>query len=100
MRTLLTNYSSFYAILFKFHQEFEPVWDEIGASWDDFLTWMETVHAPFLVKQHQEKNHSKHSMRRYILEILNYILVWSVFDKRKILKEVEEWTEVLSCLPS
>ena len=88
-RTLGTNYASFYAILWKVYQVFGSVWEEMDASWQGFLTWMETVHAPFLVQQHQEKDHSKHSIRRYILDILNYTLLWSILERRKILKICE-----------
>ena len=89
IRTLGTNYSSFYAVLWKFHEVFHDVWDEVGASWDGFLTWVDTVHAPFLVKQHLEKDHAKHSIRRYILNLLNNMLVWSLVERRKILKICE-----------
>ena len=89
IRTLGTNYSSFYAVLWKFHEVFHDVWDEVGASWDGFLTWVDMVHAPFLVKQHLEKDHAKHSIRRYILDLLNNMLVWSLVERRKILKICE-----------
>lgn len=89
MRTLLTNYSSFYAILWKFHQIFENVWGEMHESWDGFMDWVESVHVPFLKKQHQEKDHSKHSIRRFIMEVLSYTLDWSILERRKILKICE-----------
>jgi hypothetical protein len=89
IRTLCTNYGSFYAILWKIHQDFQPVWEEMEASWAGFLNWSETVHAPFLLRQHQEKDHSKHSIRRYILDVLSYVLMWSMMDRRKILKICE-----------
>ena len=57
-----TNDSSFYAVLWKFHEVFQDDWDEVGASWDGLLTCVETVHAPFLVKQHLEKDHAKHTL--------------------------------------
>ena len=68
---------------------FQDVWEEMDASWPGFLAWVETVHAPFLMKQHQEKDHSKHSIRRYIMDILSYVLTWSNLDRRKILKICE-----------
>lgn len=89
IRTLSTNYSSFYAILWKIHIIFQPVWEEMDASWPGFLSWVETVHAPFLMQQHQEKDHSKHSIRRYINDVLGYVLTWSMLDRRKILKICE-----------
>ena len=89
IRTLGTNYSSFFAILWKFHQIFQPVWEEMDASWDGFMDWTETVFAPFLIKQHQEKDHSKHSIRRYVNDVLSFILLWSILDRRKILKICE-----------
>ena len=88
-RTLGTNYSSFYAIVWKFHEDFQDVWEELGMSWDGFLDWVENSHAPFLQKQHQEKDHSKHSIRRYILEVLSFTLEWSILERRKILKICE-----------
>ena len=89
MRTLSTNYSSFYAILWKFHDVFHSVWNEMGSSWDEFLSWVESVHAPFLMQQHKEKDHAKHSIRRYVLDLLSLILLWSIIDRRKVLKICE-----------
>ena len=89
IRTLGTNYSYFYTILWKFHEVFEDVWEEMGASWDGFLDWVKTVHAPFLVKQHLEKDHAKHSIRRYVLDLLSHILLWSLVERRKVLKICE-----------
>ena len=89
MRNLLTNYESFYAILWKFHQIFQPVWEEMGESWAQFLDWVENVHAPFLKKQHREKDHSKHSIRRYICEVLGFTQDWNILERRKILKICE-----------
>ena len=89
MRTLSTNYSSFLAILWKFHGVFEEVWTEMGASWEGFLLWLETTFCPFLIKQHQERDHAKHSIRRYVLDLLNFMLVWDETDRRKIIKICE-----------
>ena len=89
IRTLGTNYSYFYSILWKFHEVFADVWEEMGASWDGFLDWVKTVHAPFLVKQHLEKDHAKHSIRRYVLDLLSHILLWSLIERRKVLKICE-----------
>ena len=49
-RTLLTNYASFYAILWKVFTVFEEVWAEDDHSWVGFVEWVEKVHAPFLKK--------------------------------------------------
>ena len=84
-----SNYSPFYAIVWKFHEDFKNVWEDMGMSWDGFMDWVETSHAPFLQKQHQEKDHSKHSIRRYILEVLSFTLEWSILERRKILKICE-----------
>ena len=84
-----SNYSPFYAIVWKFHEDFKDVWEEMGMSWDGFMDWVETSHAPFLQKQHQEKDHSKHSIRRYILEVLSFTLEWSILERRKIMKICE-----------
>ena len=65
LRTLLTNYASFYAILQKISMDYEEVLKEIGFSWQGFLDWVVTVHAPFIVKQHQEKDHSRNNIKRY-----------------------------------
>jgi uncharacterized C2H2 Zn-finger protein len=89
LRTLLTNYGGFYAILWKLHQVFEPVWAEQGKTWEGFLDWSEQVHAPFLKKQHREKDHSKHSIRRYVTDLLGYLIDWTVLERRKILKICE-----------
>ena len=89
IRTITTNYSSFYAILWKLHQIFESVWTELGYDWDGFLDWVEKNHAPFLKKQHQERDHSKLSIRRFITELLNFVLDWPLLDRRKILKICE-----------
>ena len=89
IRTLSTNYSSFYTLLWKFHEVFQDLWEEMDASLAGILAWVDNVHVPFLMKQHQEKDHSKHSIRRYIMDILSYILTWSILDRRKILKICE-----------
>ena len=88
-RTFLTNYAPFYAILWKLADIFGMVWEETGHSWDGFLEWVDNVHAPFLKKQHQEKDHSKHSIRRYINDLLNFICDWSIVERRKLLKICE-----------
>ena len=88
-RTLLTNYASFYAILWKVFTVFEEVWAEDGHSWVGFVEWVEKVHAPFLKKQHREKDHAKHSIRRYINDLFIFILDWSMIDRRKMLKICE-----------
>ena len=89
MRTLLTNYASFYAINFKLSEIFKTVWEEQGYSWDGFLEWVDQVHAPFLKKQHQEKDHSKHTIRRYVHELMNFVLEWTLLERRKVLKICE-----------
>ena len=89
MRTLLTNYASFFAINYKLYEIFRSVWEEEGYSWEGFLEWVDQVHAPFLKKQHQEKDHSKHTIRRYVHELLNYTLDWTILERRKILKICE-----------
>ena len=88
-RTLTTNYAPFYAILWKFHDVFGDVWADMGASWDGFWSWVENVHAPFLIKQHMEKDHAQHSIRRYILDLANHVLLWSLIERRKIMKICE-----------
>ena len=57
---LVTNYSYFYAVLWKFHEAFSDFSEEIATS------WVKTILAPFLFEQHLEQNHAKHSIRRYI----------------------------------
>ena len=89
IRTLMTNYASFYAILWKLYQIFDTVWNEMGYDWEGFLEWVESVHTPFLKKQHQERDHSKLSIRRYITDLLNFVVDWSLVDRRKILKICE-----------
>ena len=89
IRTLSTNYSYFLAVVWKCYDVFEDVWADMGYSWDGFLEWIQTTFVPFLVKQHIEKDHSKHSIRRYIIDLQNYILPWSLVDRRKILKICE-----------
>ena len=89
MRTLMSSYGSFYAILWKLHQIFETVWFEMGFTWEGLLDWAEKVHGPFLKKQHQEKYHSKNSIRRNIGDFLTFIVDWSILERRKILKICE-----------
>ena len=89
IRTFDTNYAPFYAIVKKFSEDFSEVWDEMGLSFDGFLEWAKDVHVPFLKKQHQEKDHSTNSIRRYILEVLNFTVDWSILDRKKILKICE-----------
>ena len=61
-RTLLTNYASFYSILWKIFTVFQDVWAEDGHSWEGFLEWVENIHAPFLKKQHMENDYSRQSL--------------------------------------
>jgi hypothetical protein len=58
---------------------------------------MERVHIPFMKRQHQEKDHAKHSIRRYVTDLFNFTLDWSIVERRKLLKICEK---VLSCFPS
>ena len=88
MRTIL-NYAIFYSLLWKEHEVFGEVWHEMGYSWEGFMTWVEDIHAPFIVKQHQERDHAKHSIRRYVLDLLSYVQLWNVVDRRKIMKICE-----------
>ena len=88
-RTLATNYAPFYAVLWKIHEVFGEVWVEMGASWEGFLAWVENTHAPYLIKQHLEKDHAQHSIRRYILDLLNHMIMWSILERRKIMKICE-----------
>ena len=41
IRTIITNYSSFYAILWKLNQIFEDVCSELGYDRDGFPDWVE-----------------------------------------------------------
>ena len=45
--------------------------------------------APFLIKQHQQKEHSGLSIRRYINGFLNFTLDWSILQRRKLIKLME-----------
>ena len=58
-------------------------------SWQGLLDWAEKVHGPFLKKQHQEKDHSKNSIRRYVCDLLTYMVDWSILEVRKVLKICE-----------
>ena len=73
----------------KLHSIFESVWLEMGYSWEDALKWASDVHAPFLKSQHQEKDHSKNSIRRYIMDLLNLIMDWPLLERRKLVKICE-----------
>ena len=75
--------------MWKFHQVFSDVWEEMGASWEGLLSWVEDIHAPYLIKQHLEKDHAQHSIRRYFLDLINHILLWSLIERRKIMKICE-----------
>ena len=88
-RTISSGYASFYAILWKLHQIFENVWSEMDYSWQGLLDWAEKVHGPFLKKQHQEKDHSKNSIRRYVCDLLTFMVDWSILEVRKVLKICE-----------
>ena len=88
-RTLLTNYASFYTITWKLHTIFEGVLSEEGYTWEGMLKWMKTVHAPFLIKQHQQKEHAGLSIRRYFNALLNFTLEWSLLERRKLMKLME-----------
>ena len=54
-RTLLTNYASFYAILWKIFTVFQDVWADDGHNWEGFMEWVDNIHAPFVKKQHGEE---------------------------------------------
>ena len=66
IRTLVTNYASFYACFKKLYSDYEDVMREVGCTWEGFLDWVREVHAPFIVKQHQEKDHSRNNIKRYM----------------------------------
>ena len=53
------------------------------------MSWMERVHIPFLMKQHKEKDHAKLSIRRYINGLLDFMVDWSILERRKFLKICE-----------
>ena len=86
MRTLLTNYASFYALNWKTSQIFESEWTKMGKSWQGFLDWAEQVHVPFLIGQHMEKDHSIHSIRRYGNGLLDFVNGFSDSDILKFMK--------------
>ena len=86
MRTLLTNYGSFYAIHWKLHQIFKTEWEKMGYSWEGFLEWVDKVHVPFLVSQHMEKDHAIHSIRRYINGLMEFANVMSETDVQKFMR--------------
>ena len=48
------------------------------------MNWMKTVHAPFMIKQHQQKEHAGFSIGRYFNGLLNFNLEWSVLERRKL----------------
>ena len=89
LRTLTTNYASFYAVLWKLHSTFGTVWTERGYSWQGMMEWMEKVHVPFLMQQHRERDHAKHSIRRYVNELLLFTEDWTVLERRKLMKLCE-----------
>ena len=88
MRTLL-NYACFIAINWKLGNIFETVWEEMGHSWQGYVDWLRNIFAPFLKKQHQEKDHSKHSIRRYIMDFISFMIDWNLVERRKIVKICE-----------
>ena len=53
------------------------------------MSWMERVHIPFLKRQHQEGDHSKISIKKYVAELLHFIGDWSIVERRKLLKICE-----------
>ena len=89
IRTLMTNYASFYTLTWKLFSTFENVLREQGYTWDGMMHWMETVHAPFLIKQHQQSENPGISIRRYINALLNFTLDWSILQRRKLMKLME-----------
>ena len=54
------------------------------------MNWLERVHVPFLMKQHQEKDHAKNSIKRYFNDLFNnFMVTWTVLERRKLLKLCE-----------
>ena len=54
------------------------------------MNWVDRVHVPFLMKQHQEKDHAKISIKRYFNDLFNNFMVdWTVQERRKLLKLCE-----------
>ena len=53
------------------------------------MAWLERVHIPFLMRQHQEKDHAKHSIRRYMNALLAFMLDWTIMERRKLMKICE-----------
>ena len=102
MRTLMSSYGSFYAILWKLHQIFETVWLEMGFTWTGLLDWAEKV---WTLPE-------KAAPRKRSLKELHQEVYWRLAhlhgglehpreekdpeDLRDI--QDEEWAEILSCI--
>ena len=89
LRTLSNNYATSYAVLWFLHRIFEPIWTEKGYSWEGFLKWTKDVQVPFMMQQHQEKDHAKYSIRRYFNAIMILTVDWTVLERRKLMKFTE-----------
>ena len=86
IRTLLTNYASFYDFYHKLHSDYTTVMEEFSCSWEGFMEWVTEVHVPFIVKQHQERDHSRNNIKRYFNDLFIYFGDSSIFHRRKYLK--------------
>ena len=85
----IQNYATLYAVHWKLWTLFDEVWAEMGFSWDGMIAWMKRVHIPFLLQQHKEKEHAKISIRRYTNALLDFMVDWTVLERRKFLKICE-----------
>ena len=85
----MQNHATFYAVHWKLWIMFSDVWTEMGYSWDGMMMWMRRVHIPILLKQHKEKEYAKISIRRYTNALLNFMIDWTILERRKFLKICE-----------
>ena len=95
-RTIVTNYSWAYAIHYKLFNIFESEWKKMCYSWESFEEWAETVHIPFLISQHIERDNAVNAIRRYfkgVLELIDGLSEAEVLKFCKIIKQKDRNAE-------
>ena len=63
-RTIKCNYAPVYATLEYIYTTFSEVYNSLGFTWDNFMTWARTVHVEHMQILHVETDHAASYIRR------------------------------------
>ena len=63
-RTVRCNYAPVYATMEYIFTTFSDVYNSLGFTWEDFMTWTRTVHVEEMQILHVETDHAASYIRR------------------------------------